>query len=263
MKFTPSFTRFSEASRVNRKGRIIVLEREGNISMSRFSLVILPVLILVSFTAPVSLEAQRHGGGSHGGGSMSVRPAPSLTGHGPVTPFLNPPVSAFGRAPVVTSRPFLRQRPIVVAPIYGYGYPYGYGYGSGYGYPYDYSPYSAPTLAEPYYSEPQPVYSQGATDQSNAELSYQVGELSRQIQELRQQQAQTAQPVPAATAAMPVVLIFNDGRRMEIQNYAIIGQVLWILDERNSTKISLSDLDLNATQGENRSRGLRFSLPGQ
>jgi hypothetical protein len=177
-------------------------------------------------------------------------------------------VNTFGRAPHLgsgVSRPFFRPtRPIVVAPVYGYGYPYGYGYGYG-GYPYDYSPYySAPTVAEPSYSEPQPVYSQGATDQSNAELSYQVGELSRQIQELRQQQSQTVQPVPApASATMPVVLIFKDGRRMEIQNYAIMGQVLWILDERNSTKIPLSDLDLKATQGENRSRGLRFSLPGQ
>jgi hypothetical protein len=62
---------------------------------------------------------------------------------------------------------------------------------------------------------------------------------------------------------MPVVLIFKDGHRMEIQNYAIIGQTMWVLDERNSTKIPLSDLDLNATQSENRGRGLRFSIPGQ
>jgi hypothetical protein len=164
----------------------------------------------------------------------------------------------------VGSRPIVRQRPIVVAPAYGYGYPFGYGYGYGYGgYPYDYSPYyPAPTVAEPYYSEPQPVYSQDATDQSNADLAYQVGELSRQIQDLRQQQAQAAQPVPV-TPMTPVVLIFKDGHRIEIQNYAIVGQTLWVLDQSNSTKLPLSDLDLNATQVENRARGLRFPLPGQ
>jgi len=245
--------------------------------MPRSFYIILIAFVVVSLTVPVPLQAQ-HGGGSHGGGShggavhggggVSARPAPSLTGRGPVTtgrgpvtPFVNPPVNTFGRAPQFSSRPIHRhERPIVVAPVYGYGYPYG---GYGYGYPYDYSPYySAPVVSEPYYSEPQPVYSQGATDQSNAELSYQVGELSRQIQDLRQQQAQAAQPVPVPPA-MPVVLIFKDGRRMEIQNYAIIGQTLWVLDERNSTKIPLGDLDLNATQVENRSRGLRFSMPGQ
>jgi hypothetical protein len=191
---------------------------------------------------------------------MAVRPAPSFSGR-PVTPFVNPPVSVFGRSPVVTSRPFVRTRPIVIAP---FGYGYGLGYGYGYGYPYDsYSPYySAPAVAEPYYSEPQQVYSQGATDQSNAELSYQVGVLSQQVQELRQQQAQAAQTAVTPSAA-PVELFFKDGRRMEIQNYAIIGQTLWVLDERNSTKVPLADLDLDATQRENRSRGLRFSLPGR
>ena len=58
----------------------------------------------------------------------------------------------------------------------------------------------------------------------------------------------------------PTVLIFRDGHREEIQNYAIIGTTLWVLDERNSTKISVFDLDLDATQKENRSRGLRFPL---
>ena len=58
-----------------------------------------------------------------------------------------------------------------------------------------------------------------------------------------------------------VSTIFRDGHQLEIQNYAIIGQTLWVLDERNSTKIALSDLDLSATDRENRARGLRFSLP--
>jgi len=48
---------------------------------------------------------------------------------------------------------------------------------------------------------------------------------------------------------------------MEIQNYAIVGQILWVLDENAATKISVADLDLDATQRENRQRGLRFPLP--
>jgi hypothetical protein len=234
--------------------------------MTRIYLVILLVFILASFIVPVSLEAQHHGGGGRSGGGAGVRSAPSLTGR-PVTPFVNPPVNAFGRAPHFGSRPIGRSRPIVVAPIYGYGglgyYP---GYYQGY-YPYDYSSpyYPAPAVSEPYYSEPQQAYSAPAGDQNAADLSYQMGVLSQQIQDLRQQQAQAAQqaqPAPAPMSA-PVVLIFKDGRRTEIQNYAIIGQTLWVLDERNSTKVPLADLDLEATQRENRSRGFRFSLPGQ
>jgi hypothetical protein len=58
-------------------------------------------------------------------------------------------------------------------------------------------------------------------------------------------------------------LIFRDGRRMSILNYAIVGQTLWVLDEQNSTKIPLSDLNLEATQKENRGQGVRFPLPAR
>jgi hypothetical protein len=226
-----------------------------------FSIIILTSLV-ASFAAPVALEAQHHGS-AHAGGGMAARSAPSLAGR-PVAPFVNPPVSVFGRSPGVASRPFVRPaRPIVIAPAYGYG---GYGYGYGAGYPYDsYSPYyGAPAASEPYYSEPQPVYNAPAGDQGTADLSYQIGMLSQQIQELRQQQAATAQAAPApARLSTPVALIFRDGRRVEIQNYAIIGQTLWVLDQNNSSKIALSALDLDATQSENRSHGVRFSIPGQ
>jgi len=48
---------------------------------------------------------------------------------------------------------------------------------------------------------------------------------------------------------------------MEIQNYAIIGDSLWVLDERVSTRFPISDLDIAVTQSENNSRGVRFQLP--
>jgi hypothetical protein len=48
---------------------------------------------------------------------------------------------------------------------------------------------------------------------------------------------------------------------MEIQNYAIVGQTLWVLDEKLATKIPVSDLDIEATQQENHSRGMRFLAP--
>jgi len=98
------------------------------------------------------------------------------------------------------------------------------------------------------------------------DLAYQVGRLSQEIEQLRQQQtitSYTQPPAPSQVAAeqrTPTVLVFRDGRRMEIQNYAIVGQTLWVFDERAATKIPLSDLDLDATQKENRGSGFRFPL---
>src|SRR5262249_39805891 len=139
------------------------------------------------------------------------------------------------------------------------------GFGYGYGY---YSPYiwPDPIVGEPVYS--QPAYAAPpqtpAVSRTEADLSYQVGRLSQEVTDLRQQQAAQAQrPAQPASPApsIPVVLIFRDGHRLEIQNYAVIGQTLWVLDERNRTKIPLSDLDLSATERENRARGVRFSAP--
>jgi len=142
----------------------------------------------------------------------------------------------------------------------------------GYGY---YSPYIWPTTAyaaPPYYGYYDPAYASPTVSvppvsQGEVDLAYQVGRLSEEIQQLRQQQVVSSytQPVPQTQAAPeqrnPTVLVFRDGRRMEIQNYAIVGETLWVFDERAATKISISDLDLDATQQENRSRGLRFPLP--
>ena len=141
----------------------------------------------------------------------------------------------------------------------------------GYGY---YSPYIWPTTTypvSPYYGSydagyASPTVSAPAVSQGEVDLAYQVGRLSAEIQQLREQQqtlrpSQQPQGQTQSAPAVPTVLVFRDGHRVEIQNYAIIGQTLWVLDERSSTKISISDLDLDATQKENRSRGLRFPLP--
>jgi hypothetical protein len=111
--------------------------------------------------------------------------------------------------------------------------------------------------------EPQPP------SQSEVDLAYQVGRLTQEVEQLRAEQAlrqsrQTpseTQP-PVERPAIPTVLIFRDGHRVEIQNYMIVGQTLWVVDEQNSTKIPLSDLDLDATRKENRERGIRF-LPSR
>jgi hypothetical protein len=254
--------------------------------MNRIFMVIVVALFLTSIAVPVPLHAQHRfadGGGTAHAGSARPAPAHSAPMHPPnsfagrpvtppVMPFVNPPVSVFGRSPAFgASRPFGRHsRPAVAVPTFVPAFGYGYGY-----YPYDYySPFAGPVsiapdpITEQNYGYVPPAADVPPVSQNEADLSYEVGRLSQEIEELRQQQAMQAQPVPpapaaASPAASPMVLIFRDGRRMEIQNYAIIGQTLWVLDDHNSTKIPLSDLDLEATRQQNGLRGLRFSVPGK
>lgn len=234
--------------------------------------------------SPIGLEAQRGGGARVGGGgvhtgSVGVRPGSAV---GPVTPSRNPagtfvrpaapvarPVAPVGH-PGVIARNNRFARSTVVAPFYpGFyspfyspfysSYPYsGYGYGA----PYDstfapYSTYSDPGYTAPAYTAPEPAQSD-----TSAQLAYQMGQLSAEIAQLRADQSR-ATPAAQNTphAATMTVLVFRDGHRQEVQNYAIVGQTLWTFDEHNSARIPLSDLDLTATQNENRVRGVRFATP--
>ena len=75
-----------------------------------------------------------------------------------------------------------------------------------------------------------------------------------------------APSTPAFEPALPqpmTVLVFHDGRQVEVQNYAIQGDVLFDLTPGHPRKIPLSDLDLDATSKANDDRGLDFRLPNR
>lgn len=80
-----------------------------------------------------------------------------------------------------------------------------------------------------------------------------------------------ARPAPAqppasrdqGTSIIPAtVLVFRDQHKLEVQNYAIIGQTLWSFAPQRTDKIPLSQLDLIATVKANDDRGLTFRIPG-
>jgi len=75
--------------------------------------------------------------------------------------------------------------------------------------------------------------------------------------------AAPARPRPEQTseALPPTVLLFRDQRKKEVQNYAIVGQTLWIFSQQHTEKIPLSDLDLPATEKANNDRGVDFRVP--
>src|SRR5579862_8778055 len=107
----------------------------------------------------------------------------------------------------------------------------------------------SPFFASPFVSLPvvwdsSQDYSEAAAQQmaeQTAQGSAQASELSAQIEqlreELRQMREQQSAPSTAAAAAparvqdeappAPTTLIFRDGRRSQVQNYAIVGNTLW------------------------------------
>ncbi len=94
--------------------------------------------------------------------------------------------------------------------------------------------------------------------------SYQVAE----IEQLRQEQALRAQarqvppePSPLAEENTPTILVFRDGHRSEVRNYAIVGKTLWAFTEQRARKIPVSDLDVEATRKVNAEHGVEFRFP--
>jgi hypothetical protein len=68
-------------------------------------------------------------------------------------------------------------------------------------------------------------------------------------------------PVPSIAAQPATILIFKDGHKLEVGNYAIVGSNLFDLTPGHRMKIALSDLDLPATQKANEEEGIDFTLP--
>ena len=73
-----------------------------------------------------------------------------------------------------------------------------------------------------------------------------------------------AAPAPVETPVPDqpqTVLIFKDGHQLEVQNYAVIGDMLYDLTPGRHHKIALADLDLTSTAQQNDDRGIDFRLP--
>lgn len=66
---------------------------------------------------------------------------------------------------------------------------------------------------------------------------------------------------PVVSAQPSTVLVFKDGHKQEVGNYAIVGSNLFDLTPGHRMKIALSDLDLPATQKANEDEGIDFMLP--
>jgi len=125
---------------------------------------------------------------------------------------------------------------------------------------------------------PYPVYTapnyQGA-EQAPSTVADRGSDLAREVERLRgevermreeqaareAQQAQLPKSRPSEEKTPSTILVFRDGRRSEVRNYAIVGQTLWVFTEQRARKIPVSDLDLEATRQVNAGRGVEVPLP--
>lgn len=152
-------------------------------------------------------------------------------------------------------------------PFFGFGFAGGPFVGP-FGYPYYSSPYAYPS---DYYAAPPPP-PPASTDNSSSndvDLAANVQRLTDEVEDLRSEnrannEREAANPNSSLSAKEPggpAVFIFKDGRRVSAQNYAITGDILWVLDEHAAHKFALGEIDATATEHANAINGVEIHIP--
>jgi hypothetical protein len=123
-----------------------------------------------------------------------------------------------------------------------------------------YPVYTAP------YSQVVEQASSTVADRGN-DVARELERLTDEVERLREEQAihEQARLTPptrrssAEENVLPItILVFRDGDRSEVRNYAIVGQTLWVFTEQRARKIPISDLDVEATKKVNSDRGVEI-----
>jgi hypothetical protein len=172
--------------------------------------------------------------------------------------------------PSVTSIPnYWNQKPYYSPYRNGYyrgrGYGRGYSYGAGYAVPY-YIPMDGGGYDYDYVGGP-PLYS-GPPVGNDSTLHIIVEQPpARAYTADPPEQAYAAPPSPQPAPheikpGEPTILVFRNGHRQEVVNYAIMDQTVYVFDKRTQ-KIALADLDVPATIKANDDVGMSFSIPAQ
>ena len=96
------------------------------------------------------------------------------------------------------------------------------------------------------------------------QIEQRIDALEDRLDQLMSQRYAPPQQPPQQSKAepsRPAVLVYRDGHTQEVQNYAIVGQTIWVFSEQQAKKIPLSSLDLNATRKANQDREIDLPLP--
>jgi hypothetical protein len=143
----------------------------------------------------------------------------------------------------------------------GYGYGYGYGYTVPYYvYPSDDAAYYGSSGGPYLYSDPP----QGSTPPAEQTLHIVIDSAPQKTAPHDEIANAPSEPpaatIPDAKPGMPTTLVFRDGHKQDVTNYAIMGQTLYVFDSR-TRKIALADLDVPATVKANDDQGVEFQVP--
>jgi hypothetical protein len=181
----------------------------------------------------------------------------------PFLPNIMPSVTSLGPHAAYNPSPFPAPygvpRTIYGRGIYGHAYKnhYGYGYGTAYAVPYYVPAYDT---SEGY--DPGPYLYSGPPAEQTLHIVVDTPparhEVADDIQDSLPPEA--AQREHDAGPVDPTVLVFRDGHKQEVSNYAIMGQTVYVFDARTQ-KIALGDLDVPATIKANDDRGVEFQIP--
>ena len=143
-------------------------------------------------------------------------------------------------------------------------------YGATYYVPYAYPVYVMPTYDTSVYDNAmentQPASGPDAAEEVRRELESLRSTVREYRDELRATRV-TEQPAPTAELVQPAanqpqtVLVFRDGHQVDVENYAIVGGMLYDLSAGHTKKVALAELDLAATVKQNDERGVQFRVP--
>jgi hypothetical protein len=124
--------------------------------------------------------------------------------------------------------------------------------------PNNYGGYPEPNAYDGGYEQSYPA----GPDPQTAYLQAQVQQLSNQLNAVEQQQQaqpQTAQQAaPAAAPVIPITLVLKDGRRLQVQNYAVMDQTFWDFTSQPVKKIPLANIDIAASRQMSVANGAEF-----
>jgi hypothetical protein len=130
-----------------------------------------------------------------------------------------------------------------------------------------YVPYYSPAyVAEPEADpSPDPVDERGGPTIFDRRGNGQARRPAASQYASRRDSAASSSSAPADAAPAEdqpqTLLIYKDGHQDEVQNYAVVGDMLYDLTPGRHRKIALADLDLKATAQQNDDAGINFQVP--
>jgi hypothetical protein len=109
------------------------------------------------------------------------------------------------------------------------------------------------------YDQPAPMPDENVLGEQIAQLSAQVNDLQSQIgQKAPTDSPSTSTQQTTQPPSPPLTVVLTNGQTLQIQNYAVMGSVLWDLSSQPVRKIPLSTIDIPASTKATEANGTEF-----